>query len=760
MPDTDNLINVIDAYEANSYGGDNDGGELSRQRSLALRGYAGENLEPQPEGRSQVVDWTVFETIQWILPSLTRIFAAGDDIVEFDPEGPEDEDAAEQESQFLNYLVTRKNNWFLTCLTWFQDALLTKNAYCMAYVNERLTTEVESYEGQSEDQIAMILQDKDLEVVDQEFYPDPDHDPQPELDPQTGEPMVDLETGTIAMTEPDILGDIRVRRTKAKKELSYRVLPPERCRVDANCPDFTLADCDYFEFRDVTSISSLRADGYEVNDDVGEDGDHDTLEDNARDDVLKNTSNRDANNNPDKSTREVEVRYVWARHDYDEDGIAELIHVRLVGKDVLVKKGQKGDGVETVTTIPVASIVPFLNTHRHIGNSVADLTFDIQRIKTAILRQGLDSLYFANNPRPIASNKVEMDDLLVHEAGSPIRVDSDLGDVGQHVAPYTLPFIFPQAQEGLRHMDTVTESRVGVNKMFQGIDESNANDHNRVGQLSTMAAQRVEQIARLFGHGVERLFQISHEIIIKSGFKADKIRLTGKWVEFDPSQWKTGRDMRVVAPFAAGNKDSLIQRLMIIASIHEKALSAGAPFVQIDDAYELAKELSKAADLPDYKFFTDPKTVEPAPPPPDYTMMAVENERAKIASDAEADQRKNETEQIKLEFEAQDKAQQRELDKYEVDLRAEVELIKAGAKEEGMQKLEALRASLKNEPIERGNETINKTAETLSQVVETLSTVTKTVQDLQEAANAPVKIVRKDGKIIGKEVNGKFIAVS
>ena len=110
MPDNEKLLNAIDAYTAGAHGSDSDGGELSRQRSLALDAYAGKNIEPAPEGRSQVTDFTIFETIQWILPSLCRIFAAGDRIVEFEPLGPEDEDAAEQESDYLNYLVTQRNN--------------------------------------------------------------------------------------------------------------------------------------------------------------------------------------------------------------------------------------------------------------------------------------------------------------------------------------------------------------------------------------------------------------------------------------------------------------------------------------------------------------------------------------------------------------------------------------------------------------------------------------------------------------------------
>lgn len=748
MEDIEGLLNVIDAYEANAYGSDEDGGELAHQRSLAIDAYNGINIEPQPEGRSQVVDWTVFETIQWMLPSLMRIFASGDDVVEFEPFGPEDEEAAEQESKFLNHLVTQKNNWFLTCLTWFQDALLTKNAYCMAFIEERKRTEVETYEGQSEDQIALLLDD-DVEVVGQRIYPDPDHEPQPEVDPETGEPMIDLETGQMAMTVPPNLIDIRLRRTKAKKKLAYKVLPPERCKVDGSCTDFTLNECDYFEYWDNCSISDLRSMGYEVEDAIGDDADWDTLEDNARDHMLQH--NIIESDNPDVSTRKVRARWIWAAHDMDKDGIAEMLHCVRVGQKVLAKKGE--DPVQQVSTIPVASLVPLINTHRHMGTSIADLVFDIQRIKTTILRQGLDSLYYANNPRPIASNKVDMDDLLVSRPGSPIRIDTDMPDVQGHVSTLPIPFVFPQSQEGLRHMDTVTEARAGVNRMFQGIDESNVNDHNRVGQLSSMAAQRVEQVARIFANGVERLFQISHELIIKSGHKAETIRLTGKWVEFDPSQWKTGRDMKVVAPFAAGNKDSLLQRLMLIRGIHSEAAAAGHPMVQPDDSYALAQEISRAADLPDYKFFTDPATVQPVPPPPDYTMLALQTEDKKIDVEALDEERKAEIEKYKADLDASN-------ERYLAELDARVKLAIAGAKDESQMNIEQARILAKNAPALQANEGIENIGNVLKELGGTVREITAEVRDIKDAANAPIEIVRDDkGKIIGKNVNGKFIAV-
>jgi hypothetical protein len=232
MPDQDKLIAAIDSYSESAIGGAS--GELARQRALALDAFGGKNIEPAPEGRSQVVDWSMFESVMWIMPSLMRIYGGihGDAIVEFDPVGPEDEEAAEQESEVLNHLILQKTQWDIVARTWMQDALITKNAYCLCYNEEILVPEKDRYEGQTEEQLAIILDD-DVEVVGQNAYQDPD-DEGKIIHPATGQPVEDEEgimeaqaLYAVAGMEPQIhyrtLYDIEIKRTK-------RTCGQERCR--------------------------------------------------------------------------------------------------------------------------------------------------------------------------------------------------------------------------------------------------------------------------------------------------------------------------------------------------------------------------------------------------------------------------------------------------------------------------------------------------------------------------------------------------
>ena len=77
--------------------------EISKQREMAMEYYYGQPFGNEVEGRSQFVDSTVQDTIEWIKPSLMRVFASGDEMVKFNPHGPEDVPMAKQATDCLLY---------------------------------------------------------------------------------------------------------------------------------------------------------------------------------------------------------------------------------------------------------------------------------------------------------------------------------------------------------------------------------------------------------------------------------------------------------------------------------------------------------------------------------------------------------------------------------------------------------------------------------------------------------------------------------
>jgi hypothetical protein len=655
MADVDKLIAAIDAAEENAYGSDNDGG-LAADRALLINLYIGQNVDPAPTGRSQVVDRSVFETIQWILPSLCRIYANGSDLVSIPPLGPDDEAAAKQEAEYINHVVQDRNPWFELFNTWSTDALLTRNAYFYAYRDTKRSTEIERYERQTEAGVALLLQDKDVEVIDHKAYPS-DEPPQPVMDEATGQ---------MVMPPPEMLYDVELRRVEEKGEVCIKVLPPERVKVSQYTPSYRLSDCPYFEFYDDVTLSDLRAEGFDVADDIASDeASYETEEDQARD---LYTETRD-DDHKDPAMRRVRRRAIWIAHDHDEDGIAELQYVVRVGREILFR--------EEVGSIPIACAVPSPLPHRHVGMSVGDMVADVQRIKTAILRQGLDNLYLSNNPQKVYNqNLVNLDDLMTSVPGGHIRVDGDPNQVRYEKHP----FVFPEAMQGLEYMDQIRENRAGVNRYFTGVDQNSLNKTaTGIQTLSTMAAQRVEQLARILGSGIEDLARIVHELILKGGHKKEIVRLKGEWVEVDPAQWKKRSDFKISVGFASGNKDAMVQRLMMIAQNQYQALELGLPIVEPQNLHETMLELTKASDFSSpERFWTDPKTAEPKPQPPNPDMMKLQLEGTVKEAELEMAQEQSATDaqlkQAELQLKAQEAAQKLEIEKYKIDTDARVRI--------------------------------------------------------------------------------------
>jgi hypothetical protein len=756
--DNELLIAAIDAAGQNAYNSDGDS-QLSVDRAFAINQYLGKNLEPAPDGRSQVVDRSVFETIQWILPSLCRIFANGDDVVELPPIGPEDEQGAKQESQYLNHVILTKNNWFETFITWATDAMLTKNGYCLAYSEERTSTEVDHYKRQTEQGVLLLMQDKDVQVEVLGQYPDPDYQPpppQPMVDPMSGQPMIDPMTGQPAMQPPPpppMLFDVQVTRVTKDRKVCLKVLPPERCKVSYRTPSFRLsAECPYFEYFDYKTLSDLRADGFDVPDTIPESWEIDEEEDLARD-QYEEQSWRNHDNEPDESMKRYLVRMIWIKHDDNQDGLAELVYCVRIGRHILAK--------EVASRIPVASLVAIPTSHRHIAISVADIVSDIQRIKTAILRQGLDNLYLANNPRTFVTGKINLDDALVSRPGGIVRGEE--GAVfGQDIAPLVTPFVFPQAMEGLEYMDQVRENRTGTNRYFTGIDQ-NAMNKTATGiqQLSTMAAQRVEQIARIMACGVEDLFSIVHELILKAGHKAEVVKLSNNWVEIDPAQWKKRTDFKISVGYAAGNKDSLVQKLMLIANMQKEAAMAGLPIALPKNMYETAMEITKASDFSaPQRFWTNPAEVPPPPPPqPDVTVMAMEQIKSQTAL---------QTTQMDVEQKERDSVRDYQIKQMEIQTDAELKLglahlqsehqasLERNKTQSGFQ-LEAMRAELnpktKEVAVKDGEAKQNASfvqqfmqsqAQQTQQIAQMMQQFIETLQKM----NGPKKVIRgKDGRV-------------
>ena len=102
--------------------------EYTQDRLRALDFYLGEPLGNEVEGRSAVVDTTVSDTVEAIMPNLMRVFTTNDKYVRFAPRSGEDVEAAEQASDYVNYIIQNQNDGYKLLHNFFKDALLFRMA--------------------------------------------------------------------------------------------------------------------------------------------------------------------------------------------------------------------------------------------------------------------------------------------------------------------------------------------------------------------------------------------------------------------------------------------------------------------------------------------------------------------------------------------------------------------------------------------------------------------------------------------------------
>ena len=206
-------------------------GELQAQRTDALDRYLGRPYGTEQEGRSSVVDRSIADTVEWIMPSLMRTFLGGDEIGKFAATGPEDEGAADIETQVCNHFVMQRSDAFSHFSAAIRDALLLKNGYLIGMWAKRSDKMTETYTGLSPEEATLLAQDADVTVVEHTERPDP---------------------------IMGVVHDCKVERKKADEFPAIESIPPDEIVVSRRQRWTSLLDADFVQWRRRVSIGHAR----------------------------------------------------------------------------------------------------------------------------------------------------------------------------------------------------------------------------------------------------------------------------------------------------------------------------------------------------------------------------------------------------------------------------------------------------------------------------------------------------------------------
>lgn len=600
----DELRQVIDAEvaEASAWSSST----LAADREQNLQYYYGQPMGNEVEGRSQVVSWDVFEVVESTIPSLLEPFFAGDDICEFEPETPADEPYAEQATDYINYLIKKKNDGFITFNTWIKDGLLSKVGVVRCWWDKTAKIKKQSYTGLTDQQLPKFVNDPKVTIVAHAAYPDPEDAQQRQQAQEalgTMPPEQAMQVQQQLAQPAKMLYDIDVVIDNGPRGARIDNVPPELFVLSRHAKK--MADVSMIgEFRQYTK-SDLVEMGYSKAQVAGLSEYNIPL---SLHEVSQRNQDFQSNVSANMDDRDDAMQKLWlffgfVRVDCDGDGIAEWRRILMGGNEILEN--------EEVDDHEYSIWSPILLPHRIIGMGYAEPIIEIQNIKTALTRQYLDSLYIANNPSTYAvDGQVNLDDLLSTRIGRVVRVKNNLA-----VGPLQTAVVANESLQGIELADTMREGRLGVTRYTQGIDADSLHKTAAgANQFLSQAQMRTKMTLRVFAEtGCKDLCKRMLKLTCEYQDKAATIKLRNEWVEYDPRNWSHEMDVNVSVGLGTSDKQADVAFLNLMGPYFAQAFPLGV--VNKGNLYNLGKMLLKKGGIQGAdKLLTDPATVPEQPP--------------------------------------------------------------------------------------------------------------------------------------------------
>lgn len=636
--------------------------ELSTDRRKALEFVRGEIDLQAERGKSSVTSRDLSDVLGWIMPSLLRQFLGSDRVVLYEPRkremsarpkmGPDGQPVvdpqtgqpaleevdlgkqrADQATDYVNYVFLNDCDGYRVLASAFYDGLLLGNGIVKHWWDATPEYRTETHRGLTDDQLAELLMGVEQEDVlahsaqgaAAEFAP------------------MDAADGVLAAPPVVLSHDITIRRQVSAGKLCVEALAPEDFLIERNSRklDETCLGCGHRYRRTRSQLVEMGFDPATIDDLPTAAVDHGKTTALSRDGRSLKPS---WHGGQDRSTEEVDIVEWYPLVDYDGDGIAERLKV--------LKADRHGEeGILSIEPwdddLPFSDVVPDPIPHQWKGKSLFEELYDIQRVKTALLRQTQDNLYQVNNPmNAILENSVlNMDVLINRELGGNVFVKQP-----NAVTPLEVPFTADKSFQMLDYWDRVIERRgFSFASGTLDMDALTRQTATGVNAIQQAAAVKPEVYARNMAEvGLRRLFKCLLRLITKHQDKARTIRLRGKWVEADPTAWDPDMDVSINTGLGSGSRERDAAALMAVAQKQElilQTMGISNPVVTLEQYRNtLAKGCEALGLRGPEQYFAEVTQEQVAalanqPPPPDPKVIEAQGrmqlEQAKAAHQAQ-----------------------------------------------------------------------------------------------------------------------------
>jgi len=492
--------------------------------------------------------------------------------------------------------------------------------------------------------------------------------------------------GMLTAPQPKLSIDLTIKRTHRRKRLVIDTVDPAEFIVD---PRATTEEDAYIigmdSIRPASDVIAMGVDPEDVAAIATAQETDPTGEKAARRPTSSSLPDGPEDDSSDRSIRVVDI---VVRIDQDGDGIAERRRIIALGEEFVIVRNEPTD------ECPYAVGSPILMPHCLIGQGIGQLMTDLQDIQTAILRQQLDSLYQAVNPRTIVvEQQVNIQDVVDNQFNGVIRARAP-----GMVQPYTVEFVGQQAFPMVERLDQIRENRTGLSRASQGLQADALQSSTEFGVRAVIGAalMKIELLARTYAEtSIQRLFRMILALAVRYQQEPLTINLDGKDFEVDPRAWKSDMGVTVAVGLGTGNDDERKAALAFVLQKQEQILQTAGPTNPLCDMANYGEALHDFMQLTPYrasdKYFKRPTEQEMQAFAAQQAKAAQEQaggdaqaKMAKVQADAQAKQAKAQADaqvqQGKLQLQAMQGQQQLQLEAARAQNEMELERAKAAAK--------------------------------------------------------------------------------
>lgn len=544
----------------------NDNGDISDLRERSLCAYRGEPDGKERPGYSRIVSREVFEAVEWALPSFLRPFISGPRAVDFVPLSMEDEAACEQESDVINYTALQENDGQAVLYLWAKDCMLYPNGYVEVSRQEEKRRTFETFRDLTPQQLVQLAND-------------------PEYTPIEGE-----QTGQDQMTGQPLFS-VRCKRDWYDGKSTWENVPPDEMLVEGELTSHCLDNASFVCRRNVKDYSQLVREGVDPDflDMLGSQHEEVKHHHERTNRLFYTDDSPFDQNEEDESLRQYVVHNCFLWIDADNDGIAEFRQIVMIGHEIWSN--------EEVDYQPYVSGSYILESHKHTGTSLYDITHDQQEYNTRLKRSILDNAADIADPKKYVGRGA-----MSHEQNTlKMLMDPDQRLVAvedpSQIVPESHQPIIQEILAVKQSLESDTQMRTGLSPQLsldpQVLQQATEGAY---GAAVQQASQRIELAVRIFASASFAKVMIKFHQLLRMYPDRDKVvKIKGQFIEVDPTRWPERPVARVNVGLGYNNAPQAIQVLQGVLAMQKEGMAMGGASYQ--HIFQTLSDMVEAANL-------------------------------------------------------------------------------------------------------------------------------------------------------------------